>query len=278
MTIAGPRGARPDRQDDGGHATATRRSRRATCTSAPGRAATTSTATTGSSPYTFELSVRDYPDDSQIAAETGRNKEAVLYLMERAWCPLSVRGAAVTDGSLRRLRRRPRGLPRLDREPGRDRHGAVDRPASRASNPAATASQGPKQLGTTPSGCDRASSPAPRPDSSQRQRPRRATTDPLAIDRAARRRRPAADVRLRVRPRRHVQRGRHASARSSSGRTARRSRSSGSAGRAADVDGVWRTASVSMDPLRRPDDPPSVRGDRRRPGQPRSRSSSTTSG
>ena len=44
--------------------------------------------------YTFELSVRDYPDDSLIASETGRNKEAVLYLAERAWCPLSVLGAA----------------------------------------------------------------------------------------------------------------------------------------------------------------------------------------
>jgi carboxypeptidase T len=44
--------------------------------------------------YTFELSVKDYPDDSLIASETGRNKEAALYLMERAWCPLSVLGAA----------------------------------------------------------------------------------------------------------------------------------------------------------------------------------------
>jgi carboxypeptidase T len=44
--------------------------------------------------YTFEMSVRDYPDDSLIASETGRNKEAVLYLAERAWCPLSVLGAA----------------------------------------------------------------------------------------------------------------------------------------------------------------------------------------
>ena len=47
--------------------------------------------------YTFELSIKDYPDDSKIAAETGRNKEAVLYLMERAWCPLSVLGAAVRE-------------------------------------------------------------------------------------------------------------------------------------------------------------------------------------
>jgi carboxypeptidase T len=44
--------------------------------------------------YTFEMSVKDYPDDSLIASETGRNKEAVLYLIERAWCPLSVLGAA----------------------------------------------------------------------------------------------------------------------------------------------------------------------------------------
>ena len=42
--------------------------------------------------YTFELSVVDYPDDSLIPSETGRNKEAVLYLIERAWCPLSVLG------------------------------------------------------------------------------------------------------------------------------------------------------------------------------------------
>jgi len=45
--------------------------------------------------YTFELSVVDYPDDSLIPAETGRNKEAVLYLIERSWCPLSVLGATV---------------------------------------------------------------------------------------------------------------------------------------------------------------------------------------
>lgn len=45
--------------------------------------------------YTFELSVRDYPDDALIPSETGRNKEAVLYLMERAWCPLSVLGTTV---------------------------------------------------------------------------------------------------------------------------------------------------------------------------------------
>jgi len=46
--------------------------------------------------YTFELSVgADYFDDSRIASETNRNREAVLYLAERAWCPYSVLGADV---------------------------------------------------------------------------------------------------------------------------------------------------------------------------------------
>jgi hypothetical protein len=45
--------------------------------------------------YTIEMSIRNYPDDALIASETGRNKEAVLYLMERAACPLAVLGATV---------------------------------------------------------------------------------------------------------------------------------------------------------------------------------------
>ncbi|MEO5940650.1 MAG: M14 family metallopeptidase [Candidatus Limnocylindrales bacterium] len=45
--------------------------------------------------YTFELSVVDYPDDALIPSETGRNKEAVLFLIERAWCPLGVLGATI---------------------------------------------------------------------------------------------------------------------------------------------------------------------------------------
>jgi carboxypeptidase T len=44
--------------------------------------------------YTFEMSVVDYPDDSLIPSETGRNKEAVLYLVEHAVCPLAVLGKA----------------------------------------------------------------------------------------------------------------------------------------------------------------------------------------
>ena len=42
--------------------------------------------------FTFEMSVKDYVDDSLISSETGRNKEAVLSLIDRSWCPLAVLG------------------------------------------------------------------------------------------------------------------------------------------------------------------------------------------
>jgi hypothetical protein len=45
--------------------------------------------------YTFELSVVDYPKPWNIAPETGRNREAVLWLIERAACPLGVLGATI---------------------------------------------------------------------------------------------------------------------------------------------------------------------------------------
>ena len=47
--------------------------------------------------YTVEMSAVDYPKDTAIASETGRNKDAVLYLLERAWCPLAVVSAAVRE-------------------------------------------------------------------------------------------------------------------------------------------------------------------------------------
>jgi hypothetical protein len=47
--------------------------------------------------YTIELSSVDYPRDTAIASETGRNKDAVLYLLERAWCPLAVVSTTVRD-------------------------------------------------------------------------------------------------------------------------------------------------------------------------------------
>ena len=101
--------------------------------------------------YTFELSIKAYPDDSMIASETGRNKEAVLYLMEQAWCPYSVRGAAVRAARC--------GAFDDDMEVGRgwvvNPDGTDTAPLSgrfARADPAATSWSGPKQLGTTPSG------------------------------------------------------------------------------------------------------------------------------
>jgi hypothetical protein len=47
--------------------------------------------------YTFELSAVDYPIDDRIAGETRRNREAVLWLAERAACPLAVLGTEVRN-------------------------------------------------------------------------------------------------------------------------------------------------------------------------------------
>ena len=121
---AGPRGARQDRPAHGRDQRLHARSRRATCTSAPARRATTSTASTGSSRSPFEMSVVDYPDDSKIASETGRNKEAVLYLMERAWCPLGVLGATVRTARCGAFDDDLEVYRGWTRQPGRDRHRA----------------------------------------------------------------------------------------------------------------------------------------------------------
>ena len=59
--------------------------------------------------YTFELSNGDYLDDSRIASETGRNRNAVLYLAERAWCPLSVLGVTVRTARCGAFGRGPTG-------------------------------------------------------------------------------------------------------------------------------------------------------------------------
>ena len=101
--------------------------------------------------YTFELSGEDYPDDGKIADETGRNKEAVLYLTEQAWCPLSVLGGAVAtarcgafDDDLEVMRgwvTNPNGTDT-----------APPTAAFARANPYGTESRGPKQLGATTSG------------------------------------------------------------------------------------------------------------------------------
>ena len=92
--------------------------------------------------FTIELSAVDYPKDTVIASETGRNRDAVLWLAERAWCPLSVLGATRPRRPLRRPRRRPRGVPRLEDGPRRHRHGARRPPRWTRGNPAGTTISG----------------------------------------------------------------------------------------------------------------------------------------
>jgi hypothetical protein len=47
--------------------------------------------------FTVELSAVDYPRDTAIGSETGRNRDAVLWLAERAWCPYSILGVDVRE-------------------------------------------------------------------------------------------------------------------------------------------------------------------------------------
>lgn len=103
--------------------------------------------------YTFELSTKDYPDDAKIAGETGRNKEAVLYLAERAWCPLSVLGATVRAarcGVLDDDLEVARGW--VADPDGTDTAIAATQGRWSRANPASTSSSGPKQVGTVTSG------------------------------------------------------------------------------------------------------------------------------
>ena len=100
--------------------------------------------------YTFEMSNGDYLDDSRIASETGRNKNAVLYLAERAWCPLSVLGASMIKarcGAFDDDVEVSRGWARNPDGTDTSTSGFFGR-----SNPQPTTSSGPKQLGTTASG------------------------------------------------------------------------------------------------------------------------------
>jgi carboxypeptidase T len=100
--------------------------------------------------YTFELSNRDYPNDNWIGPETRRNREAVLYLAERASCPLAVLGAAVRAARC--------GAFDDDLEVGRgwvvnpDGADTATSGSFARANPVDTSSNGPKQRGTVPSG------------------------------------------------------------------------------------------------------------------------------
>jgi carboxypeptidase T len=195
--------------------------------------------------YTFELSVKDYPDDSLIASETGRNKEAVLYLIERAGCPLAVLGGVIWKARC--------GAFDDDLEVSRgfvvdpDHTDTATSGRFARANPAATGtSQGPKQLGTTPSGSMAfVTGASPGSSSTANDLDGRSTVRSQAIGL----------------PNTLGQRLTFAfvfahNATSTSADTLRAivERSDGTqvevfriAGRPADVDGVWHTASVSMD-------------------------------
>ena len=195
--------------------------------------------------YTFELSVKDYPDDSRIASETGRNREAVLYLLERAWCPLAVLGLAVRtarcgafDDDLEIYRGWAGDPDGTDTAPANARFARA--------NPAATSRFGPKQLGTTRSGSKAFVTGAPAG----------ASAGANDLDGRTTVRSPAIVV-----PAASGQRltfayvfAHSASSTSADHLRAIVERADGSrvevfrvAGRAVDVDGAWRTASVSMD-------------------------------
>lgn len=103
--------------------------------------------------YTFELSAVDYPKDSLIASETGRNKDAVLYLAERARCPLSVLGVAKTTARCGAFDDDLEVFRGWTYDPD-DTDTATTATSGRFSraDPSSTSSHGAKQLGTTTSG------------------------------------------------------------------------------------------------------------------------------
>jgi carboxypeptidase T len=195
--------------------------------------------------YTFELSIKDYPDDSLIASETGRNKEAVLYLMERAWCPLSVLGAAVRtarcgafDDDLEVYRGWGVDPDKTDTAPLNARFVRAD--------PAATTSLGAKQLGTTPSGSKAYVTGAP------------AGSSPNANDLDGRTTIRSQAINLPATPGQNLTFAyvfaHSASSTSADSLRAIVERQDGSqvqvfsvVGRSVDVDGAWRNASISMD-------------------------------
>ncbi len=100
--------------------------------------------------YTFEMSTRDYPDDALIAGETARNKEAVLYLAERAGCTYDVLSAAIRTARC--------GAFDDDLEVSRgwqvnpDGTDTATKGGWARGNAVPTSSSGPKQLDWAPSG------------------------------------------------------------------------------------------------------------------------------
>jgi hypothetical protein len=108
--------------------------------------------------YTYELYPPEtatvwgdhYPDDSRIAAQTARNRSALLLLIDRAVCPYGTLGSAFAATNCGPL------YDDLEINRGWTRNAAGTDTATSGlwgvANPAATAVHGPKQLGTTVSG------------------------------------------------------------------------------------------------------------------------------
>jgi hypothetical protein len=108
--------------------------------------------------FTFELYPSEqstvlkdhYPDDSKIPAQTARNKGAILHLIGRAGCPYAALGATTVRNDCGPL------FDDLEINRGWKRDAAGTDTATGGlwaiTNPAATTSAGPKQLGTTVSG------------------------------------------------------------------------------------------------------------------------------
>jgi carboxypeptidase T len=108
--------------------------------------------------FTFELYPAEtatvwgdhYPDDSKIAAATERNRSAILYLIDRAACPIGVLGDAYTRADCGPM------FDDLEINRGWAANAAGTDTATAGawvlSRPAATSADGPKQLGTVASG------------------------------------------------------------------------------------------------------------------------------
>ena len=196
--------------------------------------------------YTFEMSIKDYPDDSMIASETGRNKEAVLYLIERAGCPYSVLGAAiriVRCGAFDDDMEVPRGW--TVNPDGTDTAPPSGRFAR--TNPAATVRFGPKQLDNATSGRDVLVTGGPAGIA-----PSAGDLDGRSTVRSA-----AIDLPARTGQRLMFRYVFAHDARSTSADTFKaiieagdgtRTQVFGVAGRPVDLDGTWRSATVLMDP------------------------------
>ena len=97
--------------------------------------------------YTFELTVGWYPDDSKIGPETGRNRSAILYLIEQADCPWRAAGlAAANCGAFYDDLELAHGWTTNAQGTDTASDGRWER-----GNPEPTSAHGPKQLGTAAS-------------------------------------------------------------------------------------------------------------------------------